>query len=145
MRRFVRALWLIAGTLSVFSGILGIFLPVLPTTPFMLLAAYCYSRSSPRCYQWLLTNRWFGAYVWNYREGRGMPLREKVLTIAALWLTIGATAIYALSAWWSRLLLLAIAGAVTIHLLRIKTSRDAAPPSRAESVPMPESIEPDKA
>ena len=128
-----------------FSGFLGIFLPVLPTTPFMLLAAYCYSRSSPRCYQWLLTNRWFGAYVRNYREGRGMPLREKALTIAALWLTIGATAIYALSAWWSRLPLLAIAGAVTIHLLRIKTFRAGTPPSRKESVRLPQSIEPDKA
>jgi uncharacterized membrane protein YbaN (DUF454 family) len=145
MRRFVRTLWLIAGTLSVLSGILGIFLPVLPTTPFMLLAAYCYSRSSPRCHHWLLNNRWFGAYVRNYREGRGMPIREKALTIAALWLTIGATAIYALSAWWSRILLLAIACAVTIHLLRIRTSRTAAPPSHTESVRVSESVEPDKA
>jgi hypothetical protein len=145
MKRLVRAFWIAGGTLSVATGILGIFMPVLPTTPFMLLAAFCYSHSSPRCYRWLLHNRWFGDYIRNYREGRGMPLRLKTLTIAALWLTIGATAVYALTAWWSRSLLLAVAAAVTIHLLSIKAYKAGTLPSLAEAAPRADAVEPDQA
>jgi uncharacterized protein len=116
-------LWVAAGTLFVVLGVLGIFLPLLPTTPFLLLAAYCYARSSPRMLHWLLTNRWFGAYIRNYREGRGIPLREKIIALTTLWLTIGYTALYAVPIWWVRLLLLVIALGVTTHLLRVKTLR----------------------
>jgi len=103
-------------------GVVGILIPVLPTTPFLLLAAFCYGRSSQRFLHWLLTNRWFGAYIRNYREGRGLPRREKLLTIAALWLTIGVSAAYVASQWWLRLALIGIALGVTIHLLRIKNA-----------------------
>lgn len=118
-----RSLLIFAGTVSLLLGILGIFLPMLPTTPFLLLTAYCYSRSSKRFYQWLVSNRWFGEYLRNYREGRGIPMRNKILTLALLWLTIGSTTLFVLSAWWGRLILLGIATAVTIHILRIKTYR----------------------
>ncbi len=111
------------GTLSVALGMLGMFLPVLPTTPFLLLAAFCYGRSSPRLHRWLSTNRCFGKYLANYREGRGIPRRQKALTILLLWLTIGSTACLTTSPWWLPPLLLGIAVAVTIHLLRIKTYR----------------------
>jgi uncharacterized membrane protein YbaN (DUF454 family) len=105
------------------------FVPVLPTTPFLLLAAICYARSSERFYHWLLNNRWFGAYVKNYREGRGIPVREKTLTLITLWLTIGFTARFVVSAWWGKLILLGVAVGVTIHLVRIKTfKRDANAP-----------------
>jgi uncharacterized membrane protein YbaN (DUF454 family) len=97
------------------------FVPVLPTTPFLLLAAICYARSSERFYHWLLNNRWFGEYIKNYREGRGIPLREKTLTLIALWLTIGFTTLLVVSAWWGQLILLGVAVGVTIHLVRIKT------------------------
>lgn len=120
MSRFSRVLWIGAGTLCVALGLVGILIPVLPTTPFLLLAAVCYGRSSPRFLHWLLTNRWFGAYIRNYREGRGLPRREKWLTILALWLTIGVSALYLVSQWWLRLALIAIALGVTIHLTRIK-------------------------
>ena len=116
-----RALLIIAGTLCVALGVLGMFLPVLPTTPFLLLAATCYARSSERFYRWLLANRWCGKYIRNYREGKGIPLRQKVLTILLLWLTIGSTAWLAISQWWVRWILLGIAVGVTIHLLKIKT------------------------
>jgi len=112
------------GTLCVALGVVGIFLPVLPTTPFLLLAAACYARGSERFYVWLMTNRWFGGYIRNYREGRGIPLGQKALTIALLWATIGATAWFAVSLWWLRLMLLIIAAAVTIHLLCIKTFKN---------------------
>ena len=123
MNNFVRALWSAAGTLAVALGVLGMFLPVLPTTPFLLLAAFCYARSSERFYRWLLYNRWFGDYIRNYREGRGIPLREKVLTLMALWATIGFTILYVVTSWWGRLILVAIAAGVTIHLVKTKTFR----------------------
>ena len=126
MNKLFRLLLLIIGTLSVALGILGIFLPILPTTPFLLLAAYCYARSSERFYQWLLTNRWFGEYIRNYREGRGMPLRDKIVTLTVLWLTIGFAVAFAVSAWWGRLILVGIASGVTIHIIRLKTQNAAA-------------------
>ena len=116
-------LLMIAGTLCLVMGVVGMFLPVLPTTPFLLLAAYCYARSSQRFYDWLLANRWFGEYIRNYREGRGIPLKQKVLTISLLWVTIGYAAAFIVPAWWMRLILVGIAAGVTIHLIRTKTYR----------------------
>lgn len=121
MEGLIRILLLVSGTLCVVLGVLGMFLPVLPTTPFLLLAAICYARSSKRFYSWLMTNRWCGEYIRNYREGRGIPLKQKVLTILLLWLTIGYAAWFVISLWWVKLILLGIAVGVTIHLVRIKT------------------------
>ncbi len=104
-------------------GVVGIFVPILPTTPFLLLAAVCYARSSRRMLNWMLPNRWFGAYVRTYREGRGIPLRQKLLTLVALWLTIALSVKWAVSNDWVRLLLFGVAGVVTLHLWRIKTAR----------------------
>lgn len=110
-----------AGSLSVGLGVIGIFVPLLPTTPFLLLAAFCYVRSSDRCYTHLMTNRWLGKYIRNYREGRGTPLHVKLITIIALWLTIGYSALVATELLWVRLLLLGVAVGVTIHLVWIPT------------------------
>ena len=117
MNGLVRVLLITAGSLCVALAVLGIFLPVLPTTPFLLLAAFCYARGSERFHHWLLNNRCFGAYIRNYREGRGMPLRHKILTLALLWLTIGLTALRVVPHWWGRLLLLVVAIGVTVHVL----------------------------
>ena len=103
-------------------GVLGMFLPLLPTTPFLLLAAACYARSSERCHHWLLHNRWFGRYIRDYREGRGVTLRHKLAALALLWLTIGFAAWRVVPAWWGKALLLAIAVGVTVHLVRMKTA-----------------------
>ena len=121
MNDFVRNLLIVSGTLCVALGVLGIFLPVLPTTPFLLLAAMCYARSSRRFHHWLLTNRWCGEYLRNYREGKGISRKQKITTIALLWLTIGGTVLLAVSLWWVRLVLLGMAVGVTAHLMRIKT------------------------
>jgi hypothetical protein len=120
------------GFAAVGLAVLGIFVPILPTTPFLLLAAFFFGRSSPRFYTWLHTNRWFGGYLANYRAGRGLPLREKVLTVTALWIAILLSAAFALSSWWPRGVLLVIATAVTVHLLRIPTYRTPA------TAPVPE-------
>ncbi|MDQ3730654.1 MAG: YbaN family protein [Pseudomonadota bacterium] len=111
------------GTLCVGLGFIGIFLPVLPTTPFLLLAAFCYARSSKRLHHWLLTNRWFGEYLKNYHEGRGMRLRHKALALIVMWASIGWTVQNAVPVWWGKLILLAIALGVSVLLLRIKTYR----------------------
>lgn len=119
----LRTLLIAAGTLSVAIGVIAMFVPLLPTTPFLLLAAAAYARSSERFHTWLLTNRLCGEYIRNYREGRGLALRQKLLTIALLWLTIGVSAVVFAGQWWVRLLLFAIAAGVTIHLARIPTWR----------------------
>ncbi|MGB9593629.1 MAG: YbaN family protein [Anaerolineae bacterium] len=121
MKRLTRTLLIVGGTLCVALGVLGMFLPVLPTTPFLLLAATCYARSSRRFYHWLMTHRWWGEYIRNYREGRGIPLKQKVLTILLLWLTIGYAAWFVVSPWWGKFILLASAIGVTLHLVRLKT------------------------
>jgi uncharacterized membrane protein YbaN (DUF454 family) len=128
------------GVVAVGLALVGIFLPILPTTPFLLLAAFLFGRSSPRFYRWLHTNRWFGAYLRNYREGRGLPLREKVLTIAALWIAILLSVALALSSWWARGALLAIAAAVTVHLARIPTYRPSGVPNSSPETAGPSDL-----
>jgi len=121
MRTTVKRKLLIgAGTLSTGLGIIGVFIPILPTTPFLLLAAACYMRSSERFYQWLINNRIFGAYVRNYIEGRGMPIRIKIFTILLLWLTIGLSITFGVQNIAIRIVLICIAIGVTAHIALIK-------------------------
>ena len=117
----VRGILIVAGCTALGLGILGIPLPVLPTTPFLLLAAWCFARSSERLHRWLLTNRLFGGYIRDYTEHRGIPRRVKVYILVLLWGTILSSAIFAVDAWWIRILLFAVAAGVTVHVLRIKT------------------------
>ena len=115
-----RKLLIGAGTLSTGLGIIGIFIPILPTTPFLLLAAACYMRSSERFYQWLINNRIFGAYVRNYIEGRGMTVRVKISIILLLWLAIGLSVIFGVQNIVIRIVLICIAVGVTAHISLIK-------------------------
>ena len=112
---------IIVGSFFAGLGILGIFLPLLPTTPFLLLAAACYIRSSERLYNWLLNNKWIGRYIKNYLEGRGVPLKSKVLSISALWITIGYSVFFVVNIFSVRVILILIAIGVTMHLLSIRT------------------------
>jgi uncharacterized membrane protein YbaN (DUF454 family) len=115
-----RRLLIGAGTLCTGLGIIGIFVPILPTTPFLLLAAACYMRSSERFYKWLINNRIFGAYVRNYIEGRGMPIRIKIFTILLLWLTIGLTITFGVQNIIVRIVLICVAIGVTAHIALIR-------------------------
>jgi len=117
----IRKLLIIAGTFFVVIGIIGIFLPILPTTPFLLLAAWCYARSSEKFYNWLINNKWFGMYIKNYREGRGVPIKVKVLSISFLWLTIIFSVVFIVNNFYIRIILIGIAIGVTIHILTIRT------------------------
>jgi len=117
-----RRLLTAAGTISTAIGIVGIFVPLLPTTPFLLLAAACYLRSSQKFYDWLLNNRFIGAYLRNYLQGKGMPRKIKIITILLLWLTITCSIIFAIQGLIIRVLLLIIAIGVSIHILLIKAT-----------------------
>ena len=130
--RLMKAFLVTLGTLSVGLGVLGIFLPLLPTTVFLLLAAACYARSSDRFYQWLVNHRWLGRYIRNHYEGRGMSRRDKIVTLVALWAGIGATAIWSVEALWIRLVLLGIACAVTIHVAKLKVFEETGSTSKLE-------------
>ena len=118
--KFRKQLLIVSGTISTAIGILGIFVPILPTTPFLLLAAACYVRSSERFYHWLLNNRFFGTYIRNYLEHRGMPLRIKLLTIFLLWGTIGLSVYIGTQNLALRVVLLLVASGVTLHIIHIK-------------------------
>ena len=112
-----------AGTFFLSLGIVGIAIPLLPTTPFLLLAAACYLRGSERMYKWMLTNRYFGPYLSNYRQGRGIPWRVKIATVSLLWIVIGFSAIVVTDNMIVRIVLLVVALGVSIHILTIKAKR----------------------
>ncbi len=116
----VKIFLIIIGTLALVLGVIGIFLPLLPTTPFLLLAAACYFKASPRLYGWLINNKYLGTYIKNYREGKGIPLKTKILAISVLWITITLSAIN-IGSLQVRVFLAVIAICVTVHLVRMKT------------------------
>lgn len=117
----VRWSLLFAGNVFISLGILGIFLPLVPTTVFLLLAAWCYARSSQRVYDWLLQNKYFGSNLRNYREGRGITLASKILSLSVLWITVSLSVVYGAESWIARLALIVVAVGVTVHLASIPT------------------------
>lgn len=122
--RVVRVLLIIGGSLSVIFAVLGIFLPLLPTTPLLLLAAYCFGKSSSRIHSWLINNKWFGSYIKNYQAGRGIPLYSKITAIISMWLVMGASAIWGTDLLIVRIILPIVGTGVTIHLLRMPTFKE---------------------
>jgi len=102
-------------------GLAGLAVPILPTTPFLLLAAFLFARSAPRAHRWLLENRLFGDYVRRYVERRAMRRAHKMATLALLWVAIGASIALATDLLWLRLLLGAVAVGVSVHILAIRS------------------------
>ena len=88
------------GVVSLALGVAGIFLPLLPTTPFLLLAAWLFVRSSPRLYAWLMNHPRLGEYIRNFRENRAIPMRVKIVSVAMVWLTIGFWIVAVGGEWW---------------------------------------------
>lgn len=113
----------IAGAILVGIGILGMFLPLLPTTVFLLMAAWCFARSSPIYYHWLHHNKHFGSIIRNYRQGNGIALSSKISSITILWVSILYSILYATDSLPVRIILAAIAVGVTIHLVVIPTHK----------------------
>jgi uncharacterized membrane protein YbaN (DUF454 family) len=118
-----KAIFIVAGTILLGLATVGIFLPVLPTTPFLLLSAVCYFRGSERMHRWLLNNRLFGSYIRNYKEGKGISQANKVFTIFSLWAAICFSALLMVNNYIVQIILFSIAIAVTIHVITLPTLR----------------------
>lgn len=108
------------GTISVFLGILGIFLPLLPTTPFLLLASYCYLRSSEKMHHWIMNHKTFGSYIHNYVEYKAIKKKTRIVALLFLWGSLGFS-IFLVPIFYVKIMLLFIGAAVTLHLCTLKT------------------------
>ena len=109
------------GLVAVGLGLMGMFLPLLPTTPFLLLAAALFFRSSPRLYAWLLGHRTLGPYIRNFREHKAIPLHTKVVSVSLVWITLLYCAFGMGLPMWFSVLLLLLAAAITWHILSYRT------------------------
>jgi uncharacterized membrane protein YbaN (DUF454 family) len=120
---WVRALLVACGLLALVAGLIGVFLPVLPTTPFLLVAAACFARASPSLYRRLADSKTFGPGIREWRRHRSIPWRAKLLAIFLMSVSIATTSVFFVQAWWARAALVATGVAVAIWLYRIP-SRD---------------------
>jgi uncharacterized protein len=116
----MKILLIVIGCISVVLAILGVFLPLLPTTPFLLLASACFLRSSDRMHRWLRHHPIFGEYLRNFEDKRALPLRAKILSLVLLWPSM-TYSIYLVKPLLLKAMLLAIAIGVTVMILRMKT------------------------
>lgn len=114
------------GCIAVVLAVLGMFLPLLPTTPFLLLASACFIRGSERMHRWLMNNRLFGEYLRNIENRQGLPLRAKVLALALMWPSLGYS-MYIVDRPLVTALLLVTGTGVTVYLLRMKTLKNDGP------------------
>jgi len=118
--QFVRAILVAVGWLSVVGGVLGIFLPLVPTVPFLLLAVACFARSSERFHRWLVEHAHLGPLIRDYLQGAGIPRRAKATVIGMVWVSTSVSA-FLVPTRWVQVLLLLIAAALTWYLFRLPT------------------------
>lgn len=121
MKNLYKYILITVGWISVAMGIIGIFVPVWPTTVFFIIAAWCFAKSSDRFYQWLINHPHFGKFIKDYRENRGMLLKSKIISIAMISIVIGTSAFFFTDKLWLRILLIAIAIGVIWHILSLNT------------------------
>ncbi len=119
--QIMKIILILIGALSLLLGIVGIVIPLLPTTPFLLLSTACFIRSSERLYLWLLNHKWFGEYIRNYREHKAIPLSTKIIALSWLWLSILYSIIFIVDLIYLQILLAVIAITVSAHILHFKT------------------------
>ena len=118
----VKIILVILGAVSFGLAVAGIFLPLLPTTPLLLLAAALWLKSSDRLYHWLLNHPVFGVYIENFRTHRAIPFRVKIYSVTLVWLTIGYCIFAVVDKWWwAQILMALLATAITWHILSYKT------------------------
>ena len=115
-----RSLFVTLGTLFLVVGVIGIVVPILPTTPFLLLAAFFYERGSEKFHNWLLTNKILGAYIGSYSDDKGIPLKVKLFTIVLLWTVIASTVIFVVDELVFNIILVSVAIGISIHVAFIK-------------------------
>ena len=118
LSRIKHSLLMAAGVLSLALGVLGIFLPLMPTVPFVLLSAYCFARSSKRLHDRLVSNKYFGSIIQNFEFGRGIPRRIKLIAISTVWMSMGVSC-WIIAQPLLCLALAAIGLGVSIYLYRL--------------------------
>lgn len=108
MGRFIKIVFIFLGSISLCLGVIGIFIPGLPTTPFLLLTAALYIRSSDFLYNKLISNRILGKYIRNYSEKKGISLRVKIYSISIMWLMITLSTRFLIDLYWVDILVIFI-------------------------------------
>jgi len=121
---FRKYFYLVSGVILVTIGVIGIFLPVLPTTIFLILASACFVKGSPKANEWLRNHKILGMYIKNYQDGTGLTIKSKIINITLLWSMILLSAFLFTDEFYLRIILLAIAIGVTIHLVMVKTKKN---------------------
>ncbi|MBM95221.1 MAG: hypothetical protein CMI09_05170 [Oceanospirillaceae bacterium] len=122
----IRASLLGGGWLCVGLGVAGIFLPLLPTTPFLLLSAACFARSSDRFHAWLVEHPRLGPYIQGYLDGSGLPFKAKIYTLVLMWSSLLLTAFVLVDSPYPKVILPLIGVGVSIYIWRLPT-RETAP------------------
>lgn len=118
----MKIILIILGAISLGLAIAGIFLPLLPTTPLLLLTAALWIKSSDRLYNWLINHPVLGEYIRNFRQYRAIPLKVKIYSVTLVWVTIGYCIFAVVDKWWwAQLLMTLLAAAITWHILSFKT------------------------
>lgn len=120
---WLRVILIVLGTISFVLGIVGIVVPVLPTTPFLLLSAACYARASVRFYNWLMNNRIFGQYIRDYRIHKSIPLRAKIVAVLLIVLTMGSSIVFFIPLLPVKILVGAIGLSVIVFILNKPTKK----------------------
>ncbi|UYZ20142.1 YbaN family protein [Mesobacillus jeotgali] len=117
----VKALLIFIGTLSITLGVIGSVVPLLPTTPLILLGAACYVKASEELYQKLIRNKWLGSYIKDFREKNGITLKNKVLSLSMMWISILGTILFFEVNFWLAAVLIVIAVTVSAYILSFDT------------------------
>jgi len=128
---FLRWVLISCGWISIVCGVIGIFLPIMPTVPFLLLAAACFAKSSDRFHRWLMEHNHLGPLLHDYLKGAGIPLRAKMMAISMIWVSFPTSVILFANALWLKALLIAAAVAISSYLLFLPT----APPDDRQKQP----------
>lgn len=131
MSQLQRTMYWLGGALAVATAIAGVFLPILPTTPFLLLASYCFMRSSPEWHRWLLNHPWLGPFLWDWEQRRGVRRSVKVLAVATVVLVFGATLAIGRPPLWLAACLVSLGGIGLLVLWRLPVVSE---PSTAASL-----------
>lgn len=118
-----RIVYIILGSLFLILGAIGIFIPLLPTTPFWLLTCWFYVRSSEALYNRAMNNRYFGSYIRNYMVDKAIPLRSKFISVSIMWLSAILTSLFLIEYVWVKILLILISIGVTWHILSFPTKK----------------------
>lgn len=121
--KFIKYILAFIGLISLTLGVIGIFLPLLPTTPFLLLSAALFMKSSERLYSWLMNHKYLGKHLKNYLHHKTISVKTKISSLSLLWLTILTTSLIFVDKMIIKIVLLVIAIAVTIHILSFKSKK----------------------